>query len=292
MDKIENEVFLVTGSTDGIGKQTAILLAQRGATVLLHGRNREKCETAREEIRKRTGSDKLRYYVADFASLDEVRRVAAEIREWEPRLDVLINNAGIGSGKLSNKQRELSRDGHELRFAVNYLAPYLLTRLLLPLLQASAPARIVNVASVGQKQIELDNIMLERDYDPFDAYKQSKLALVMFTFDLADRLKTEGITVNCLHPGSLLNTKMVRESIPIGFGSPKSGAECVVHLAVSRDVEQKTGRYFDKKQDASPDPQAYDAAFRRKLWDYTEALTLLASEGKADSIIMDNGEWH
>ncbi|MEW9701705.1 SDR family oxidoreductase [Paenibacillus sp. SI8] len=280
MDKIENEVFLVTGSTDGIGKQTAIFLAQRGFTVLLHGRNREKCETVMEEIRKRTGNDKLRYYVADFASLDEVRRTAKAIRNQEARLDVLINNAGIGAGKLSDKQRKLSQDNYELRFAVNYLAPYLFTRLLVPLLKASAPARIVNVASVGQKQIEFDNIMLERDYDPFDAYKQSKLALVMFTFDLAARLETEGITVNCLHPGSLLNTKMVRESLPIGFGSPKSGAECVVHLAVSRDMEQTTGRYFDKKNDVSAEPQAYDAAFRRKLWNYSEALTLLASDGE------------
>ncbi|WP_051505102.1 SDR family oxidoreductase [Paenibacillus durus] len=272
MINIEDKTVLVTGSTDGIGKLTAIQLAQAGATVLMHGRDREKCAAALKEIAKRTGSSKLRTYLADFSSLAEVRRMAEEIRNQESRLDILINNAGIGSGKLSNKKRALSKDGHELRFAVNYLAPVLLTQLLLPTVRAAAPARIVNVASIGQKQIDLNNVMLERDYDPFDAYKQSKLALIMYTFELAQQLKPDRITVNCVHPGSLLNTKMVRESIPFGFGSPKSGADVLFHLACAAELDQVTGQYFDKKQPAQADIQAYNSDFRRKLWAYTENL--------------------
>jgi NAD(P)-dependent dehydrogenase (short-subunit alcohol dehydrogenase family) len=154
MKAIEDQVILVTGSTDGIGKQTAIRLAQMGATVLLHGRNEEKCISVMKEIYKCTGNDKLRYYLADFASLSDVRRVAEEVKNQEDHLDVLINNAGIGAGKLSDKRRALSQDGYELRLAVNYLAPFLLTRLLLPVLRSSTSPHIVNVASVGQKKID------------------------------------------------------------------------------------------------------------------------------------------
>jgi NAD(P)-dependent dehydrogenase (short-subunit alcohol dehydrogenase family) len=277
MMAIEEQVILVTGSTDGIGKQTAIYLAELGATVLLHGRNREKCMKVRDEIYKLTGNDKLRYYLADFDSFSNVRRVAEEVINQETRLDVLINNAGIGAGKLSDKQRAFSQDGHELRMAVNYLAPFLLTHLLLPVLRVSAPSRIINVASVGQKQFSLDNMMMERNYDPFDAYKQSKLALIMFTLELAHQLKPENITVNCIHPGSLLNTKMVRESMMAGFGSVKSGAESVVHLTTAVELNHVTGRYFDKKRESEPDPQAYDSNFRKKLWKYSEEITMLCS---------------
>lgn len=271
--EIDEQVILITGSTDGIGKQTAIGLARMGATVLLHGRNREKCIRVKKEIERKTGSDKLRYYVADFGSLDQVRRMAEEVNAQEPRIDVLINNAGIGAGRLTDKRRALSEDGHELRMAVNYLAPFLLTRLLLPALRASAPARIVNVASVGQKRIDPENIMLERNYDPYDAYRQSKLALVAFTFDLAQQLRNDRVTVNCLHPGSLLNTKMVRESIPIGLGSVKSGAGAVIHLAASLELELVTGGYFDQKQQSRADSQAYDRSFRSWLRQYSEEMT-------------------
>ncbi|WP_141430788.1 SDR family oxidoreductase [Bacillus sp. 03113] len=278
MKRVEDKIFLVTGSTDGIGKQTALQLAKIGATVILHGRSKEKCMAVMEEIHNRTGNHKLRYYLADFSSLTDVRRMAKEVSNQEVQIDVLINNAGIGSGKLSNKRRSFSQDGYELRFAVNYLAPFLLTQLLLLTLKASSPSRIINVASIGQKRIDLDNVMLERNYDPFDAYKQSKLALIMYTFELAQKLKSENITVNCLHPGSLLNTKMVRESIPIAFGSVKSGAASVVHLAISEELNHITGKYFDKKQESQVDPQAYDRDFRQKLWEYSEQLTMLDSD--------------
>ncbi|MBB6735266.1 SDR family NAD(P)-dependent oxidoreductase [Cohnella zeiphila] len=273
---MDGKVVLVTGATDGIGKKTATDLARLGATVLLHGRNPDKCEAVRKEIARRTGNDRLRRYVADFSSLSEVRRLAEELAAQEERLDVLINNAGIGSGKLSDKRRALSPDGYELRMAVNYLAPFLLTLLLLPILRSSASARIVNVASIGQSRIGLDNFMLERGYDPFDAYKRSKLALVAFTFELAERLMADRIAVNCLHPGSLLNTKMVRESIPIGFGSVQSGADCVVRLATAPELADETGKYYDKKRESSADPQAYDRDFRKRLWQLSERLTGLA----------------
>lgn len=277
----EHKVYMVTGATDGIGKATAELLARTGAAVLLHGRDRNKCEAVARELSRRTGNRKLRCYVADYRSLAEVERAAESIASCEPRLDVLINNAGIGSGKLSDKVRKLSGDGHELRLAVNYLAPYLLTRRLVPLLRSSAPARIVNVASVGQKQIALDNLMLENKYDPFEAYKQSKLALILFTFELAERLKPAGVTVNCLHPGSLLNAKMVRESLPFAFGSAKSGAECVAHLALSPGLSGVTGRYYDQKTEARAHPQAYDRRFRQLLWSVTAKLTGLSDDDEA-----------
>ena len=202
---IKNQVILVTGATDGLGKQVAFDLAARHATVLLHGRNREKGEAALQQIRDATGNQRLFYYNADFSSLDEVRLLAEQVQAGQRRLDVLINNAGIGPGRRLPR-RENSIDGHELRFAVNYLASFLLTHGLLPLLQRSVPARIINVASVGQQPIDFDNVMLENDYDGLRAYRQSKLAQVMFTFDLAEDLKESGITVNCLHPASLMPT--------------------------------------------------------------------------------------
>ena len=273
MATLEDQVILVTGSTDGIGKQTAYGLAQRGATVLLHGRSQEKGEATLREIRDATGNDKLEYYFADFSSLAEVRRLADEVRANLDALDVLINNAGVGAGKRGEAKRELSRDGYELRFAANYLAPYLLTRLLLPALRRAAPSRIVNVASAAQNPIDFDDVMLERRYDGFGAYAQSKLALVMFTFDLAEELKGEDIAVNCLHPGSLLDTKMVREAFGRAMGSVQSGADAVIYLATSSKVEGVTGKYLDQKQEARAHEQAYDGEARNNLRQLSEKLT-------------------
>lgn len=273
MAAVEDLVVLVTGSTDGIGKRTARDLAEMGATVLLHGRSREKGEAALREIRDATGNDNLEYYLADFSSLAEVRRLADEVQANHDALDVLINNAGVGAGRRGETRRELSRDGYELRFAANYLAPYLLTRLLLPALRRAAPSRIVNVASVGQSPIDFDDVMLERRYEGFRAYAQSKLALVMFTFDLAEELLGEDITVNCLHPGTLLDTKMVRESFGRPMGDVQTGADAVVYLATSPEVEGVTGKYFDQKRQARADRQAYDREARRNLRRLSEELT-------------------
>ena len=268
------KVILITGATDGLGKRVALDLARSGATILLHGRNLRKGEETLQEIRKTTDNRKLTYYNADFASLDAVRQLSQEIMTDQPRLDVLINNAGMGAG-MRQGQRETSMDGHELRLAVNYLAPYLLTNLLLPLLRRCAPARIVNVASAGQQALDFDDLMLAHGYDGLRAYRQSKLALVMFSFDLAEDLKENGITVNSLHPASLMNTNMVVETDY--FDGPIStieqGAQAVEYLAASEELEGVTGVYFDGKARARAIPQAYDVKARRRLRETSDRLT-------------------
>lgn len=273
MKAIEKQVILVTGATDGIGKITAGKLAKMGATVLLHGRNREKCARTMTEIQEETGNEAIRCYVGDFSSLAAVREVAKNILSDYSSLDVLINNAGVLPGKSTENKRLLSEDGHELCFVVNYLAPFLLTHLLMPALQSASPSRIVNISSIAQKRIEFDNLMLERDYDPIRAYARSKLALTMFTFDIAKRLEKEQITANCLHPGSLLDTKMVRESTWTPQGSADSGADVVLHIATNKDLEDKTGLYFNEKKEARAHDQAYDDKARSKLWQLGEQLT-------------------
>jgi len=273
---VKNQVILITGATEGLGKQVARDLAAQGATLLLHGRSREKGEATLQEIGDATGNQKLVYYNADFSSLDAVRRLAEEIQGDQARLDVLINNAGIGAGPRQGR-REISADGYELRFAVNYLAPFLLTHRLLPLLCRSTPTRIVNVASVGQRPIEFDNVMLNDGYDGLRAYRQSKLALIMFTFDLAEELSKSGATVNALHPASLMNTRMVLESDY--FRGPMStveeGAHAVEYLAVSPELNGVTGEYFDGEQRARANSQAYDKEARRRLRMLSEQLTAL-----------------
>jgi NAD(P)-dependent dehydrogenase (short-subunit alcohol dehydrogenase family) len=221
-----------------------------------------------------TGNDRLETYAADFASLAELRRLSEHVQARHDRLDVLINNAGLGAGPRGRQRRELSADGYELRFQVNHLAPFLLTHLMLPTLRRAAPARIVNVASVGQAPLDFDDLMLERGgYDGFRAYCQSKLAMVMATFELAARLEPGEVTVNALHPGSLLDTKMVRE----GFGAPQGsvdiGIAAELYLATSPDLERVSGQYFDRTRPARANAQAYDAAARRMLWRVSEQLT-------------------
>lgn len=274
MRPLKDQTILITGSTDGLGRKVAIDLAKGGATLLFHGRSRAKGEAVLREIKDATGNQKLEYYNADFASLDAVRRLADQITANHPLLDVLINNAGIGA-RSREAGRELSADGHELRFAVNYLSHFLLTMTLLPLIRRSAPARIVNVSSVGQQLIDFNDIMLEHAYDDLRAYRQSKLAQVMFTFDLARELKGSGVIVNCLHPASLMNTNMVLGSRY--FGDPmtavEEGAEAVEYLAESPDLEEISGRYFESKNMSRANPQAYDMRARMRLREISEQLT-------------------
>src|ERR687897_191358 len=257
--------ILVTGATDGLGKRVALELADRGATVLVHGRSRERCETVLKEVRRGTGSEGARYYLADLSSLSEVRRLAEEIPSEHDRLDVLVNNAGIIA-----REREETVDGVELTFAVNYLAHFLLTNLLLPLLLGSAPARVVNVASAGQSPVNFRDVMLKQGYGGMKAYTQSKLAQVMFTFELAQRLRGTGVTVNALHPATLMDTKMVRETFGHASSTVQEGTEAVVRLAASPELEAVTGRYFDGMREARADRQAHDAAARKRLWDLSE----------------------
>lgn len=265
-------VVLVTGAPDGLGKLVARDLAAEGATVLLHGRNEERAEAAVREIHDETDNDKLHYYLADFSSLDEVWRLADVACSDQDCLDVLVNNAGIGAGKQGEMRRETSQDDYELRFAVNYLAPFLLTELLLPLLKDSAPSRIVNVASAGQSQIDFDDPMLERGYDGMRAYSQSKLAQIMYTFELAERREETGVTVNALHPASLMDTKMVSEWFGYTMSTVRQGAEAVERLTISSDLDGVSGRYFDGQREARAEEQAYDPEARKKLWELSTDL--------------------
>jgi NAD(P)-dependent dehydrogenase (short-subunit alcohol dehydrogenase family) len=273
MENPTERTILITGATDGLGRRVAEDLAGTGATLLLHGRDRDKGMTLLEELRNVTGNQKLYYYNADLASLSEVRRLTEKVSfNWQ-RLDVLVNNAGLGAGPDPQK-RETSVDSFELRLAVNYLAPFLLTRMLLPLLYFAAEkegdTRIVNVASAAQRAIDFADPMLLADYDGMRAYSQSKLALVMFSFDLAGELAQSGITVNALHPVSLMDTKMVRE----WFGPPRTsveqGATALKRLVCDKALADVTGAYFDGLQQARAEDQAYDEKARRRLREMSE----------------------
>ena len=240
MRNVAEATILVTGATDGLGERVAGELAARGYTVLLHGRSPERLEATLEELRGQTSSQKVGSYLADLSSLAAVRDLADRILSEHDRLDALVNNAGI-----IVRERKESEDGYELTFAVNYLSHFLLTSLLLPLLKGSAPARVVNVASAAQSPIDFSNLMLERGYDAMRAYSQSKLSQVTFTFELAERLSDTGVSVNALHPASLMDTKMVEDTFGYTMSTVEEGSEAVVRLAVSPELEGVTGRYFD-----------------------------------------------
>jgi NAD(P)-dependent dehydrogenase (short-subunit alcohol dehydrogenase family) len=270
---IEETTVLVTGATDGLGRAVAERLAAEGATVLLHGRDNQKLAANAHEIRNATGNDRIRSYMADFASLGSVRGMANEVEANSHRLNVLVNNAGVGSGKPAGTSRQESDDGYELRFAVNHLAAFVLTLRLLPLLRRSAPARVVNVASAGQYPIDFDDVMLERSYDGARAYRQSKLAQIMFGFELASRLAADDVAVNSLHPATFMPTKIVLEQHGHSVDTIEEGVEATLRLAVGTDMEGVTGRYYNRQAEARADEQAYDAAARKRLWDRSVDLT-------------------
>jgi NAD(P)-dependent dehydrogenase (short-subunit alcohol dehydrogenase family) len=270
---ISEQTILITGTTDGLGRGVATDLAERGATVLVHGRDDRRLEETIKEIRSRTGNDKLRPYRADFASLEQVRRLAQRVIDENERLDGLVNNAGIGTAEPGDGERMESEDGYELRFAVNYLAGFLLTRLLEPLIVRSAPARIVNVSSAGQSSIDFDDVMLEGRYDGLQAYCQSKLAQVMFTIDLAEQLRDEGVTANCLHPSTYMPTKMVRAAGVTPASSLEDGVRPTVRLVADPELDLTTGQYFDREHESAAHSQAYDEDARRQLKELSEKLT-------------------
>jgi NAD(P)-dependent dehydrogenase (short-subunit alcohol dehydrogenase family) len=273
-----DQITLVTGSTDGIGKETARQLAQLGAAVIVHGRSADRCEAARDEVRATTGNPRVDFVVADLSSQRQVRQMAAEIIVRYDRLHVLVNNAGV-----ILLQRQLSEDGVEMSFAVNHLAPFLLTNLLLGLLKASAPARIVNVSSTVHydAQIKFDNLQGERRYNGVEAYKVAKLGNVLFTYELAEQLKGTGVTVNCLHPG-VVATKL----LDAGWGwsnglSSAQGAALSVYLAASPEVERVSGQYFENRLPGGASPKAHDVNLRRKFWDISVQLVGI-NEDSAD----------
>lgn len=275
---MQGKVCLVTGSSSGIGKVTARELARMGATVVLVCRNRTKGEETQAEIKQLTGNDQVDLIVADLSLLLEVRRVAAMFQERYSQLHVLINNAGA-----LNRTRQVTREGFEMTFALNYLAPFLLTELLLDTLKASAPSRIINVSSMNHRnnRIAFENLQGEKKYNMWKAYGQSKLALVLFTYELADRLKNTDITVNTLHPGiiatnfghnfgSFLRTgwKIIAPFI----STVEQGAQTTLYLASSPLVEGVTGKYFSNRKEAKSSQLSYDKRLSAQLWKVTREL--------------------
>jgi NAD(P)-dependent dehydrogenase (short-subunit alcohol dehydrogenase family) len=272
---MNGKTVLVTGSTDGVGRYVAARLAAAGARVLIHGRDGARAKTLAEEI-KRAGHAEPAFYQADLSSLAGSRQLAEAVLAEHKRLDVFISNAGIGS-QNQGPERQTSADGYELRFAVNYLSGFLLAHLLLPLLKASAPSRIVNVASLGQHPIDFDDVMITRGYSGSRAYAQSKLSQIMFTIDLGDELKGAGVTVNALHPATYMNTTMVRAGGITPISTVEQGGEAILHLATGDDVAGKSGLFFNGMNQAQANPQAYDAAARRQLRALSLELTGLSA---------------
>ena len=259
----DSQTVLITGATDGLGREVAVRLAQLGATLILHGRDAGKLDATCEEIRRRTGSTALYPIRADLASLAEVDALADEVLERFDRLHLLLSNAGVGFGPTDGP-REVSHDGLELRFAVNHLASWHLARRLTPLLRASAPARIVAVASAGQTAIDVDDLLTETSWDGVTAYRRSKLAQTMAALDLAEELRGSGVTVNALHPATLMDTTMVRDSGTPPRSTLEEGVTATVRLSLDPTLDDVTGGFFDGTQEspATVHAQAEDAEVR------------------------------
>lgn len=283
MHPLAEQTILITGATDGHGRELAAQLAACGAAVLVHGRDESRCKETVDQIRAETSNTKLAWYLADLASLSEVSALAARIADEHEQLHALVNNAGIGTTTEGDRHRELSRDGYELRFAVNYLSAYLLTRLLLPLLERSAPARIVNVTSAGQAPIDFNDPLLEHGYDGVRAYGQSKLAQIMFTLDLADELSDRGVTVNCLHPATYMATKIVCADGITPASSIQEGAQATLRLLTEEALDGTSGRYYTGTSEAEPNSQACDPDARHQLRILSEHLAGLRMRGQTSS---------
>jgi len=298
-----HRTILITGATDGLGRSLANRLAAGGARVILHGRNRSKLARVAVEIAERFDVPEPPAVVADLADLSQVRRLSYEISTLTDRLDVLVCNAGIGSGAPELTTRQVSADGYELRFAVNYLAGFDLTLRLLPLLRAAAasggptrtpgrrlapgpgtasgpgaasgpgPARIVYVASLGQAPINFDDVMLEHDYSGTRAYGQSKLAQITSGFLLADRLRQANITVNSLHPATYMPTKIVLQSIGRTVDSLETGTAATLRLIDDPALANVTGAFFDRTRKSRADASAYDPEVQNRLWKLSLELT-------------------
>lgn len=268
------KTVLITGSTDGVGRYVASRLAAEGARVLIHGRDATRARSLTDEIVKAGGAAPT-FYQADLSSMSGTRALAEAVKRDHQRLDVFVSNAGIGS-QNDGPQRQVSADGHELRFAVNYLSGFLLVHLLLPLLTSAAPSRIVNVASLGQHPIDFDDVMITRGYSGSRAYAQSKLSQIMFTVDLADELKDAGITANALHPATYMNTTMVRAGGIMPISTVEQGGAAIQHLVEGDDVAGKSGLFFNGMNEARANPQAYDADARKRLRELSLKLTGLA----------------
>ncbi|MEW2623873.1 SDR family NAD(P)-dependent oxidoreductase [Streptomyces sp. NPDC048106] len=268
MSPVSEQTILITGATDGLGRALAHELAEQGATLILHGRSLRKGQELLAELREKTGADRFSYELADFSSLEDIGKLADRVLATYDRLDVLVNNAGIGV----ELARQESQDGLELTFQVDYLAGYILSCRLAPLLVRSAPARIVNVTSAGQAPIDFDDVMLERHWDGGQAYCQAKLAQISLTKDLAEQLAGTGVTVNALHPASYMPTKIV-----VNLFTPQSsleeGMRHTARLVTDPALDGVSGEYFNRSTVARAGAQAYDPAARARLRELSESLT-------------------
>lgn len=274
------KTFFITGGTSGIGKETVRQLALTSVAVVFTARDADKGEAVKKEIVGETGNLAVDYLVCDLASFSSIRKCAGEFMSRYQRLDVLIHNAGVFP-----QERQESKDGIELNLAVNYLAPFLLTNLLLPLLKASAPSRVILVSSSMHKEgsINFDDLESKRSFDKYKAYAQSKLALLLFMKKLAKDLAGSGVTVNALHPGVVgtdMTMQNVRKMNPFAafffkrtFISPEEGAETSVYLATVSEVANVSGEYFDTKKVTPASPLADDEETAKKLWDISEKMT-------------------
>jgi NAD(P)-dependent dehydrogenase (short-subunit alcohol dehydrogenase family) len=256
---------LVTGATDGLGRSVATELARRGARVLVHGRDPDRGERAIAAIQAESGNERVELVLADFTSLAEVRELARTVEDATDELHLLINNAGMGSGLPDSREREESRDGHELRFQVNYLAHFVLTESLLDLLRRSAPARVVQVSSLGQTDIDFDDPMLTAAYDGTRAYCQSKLAQVMHANDLAATIPPAEVTLNSLHPATFMPTKIVLQERGAALDPLELGTEATLRVALDPALDGVSGRFFDRLDESTAHPDAYDEAKRARL---------------------------
>ncbi|MEK7614206.1 MAG: SDR family oxidoreductase [Patescibacteria group bacterium] len=279
---MKDKTILITGATSGIGKETAITLAKLGATVIFTARSKESGELTKKEIVELSGNDKVDFFECDLASFESIKSFAENFKNKYNRLDVLINNAGVGETTL-----KFSKDNIEMDMAVNYFAPFLLTGLFLPLLKKSAPSRIVNVSSMlhAEGHIDFDNLTEGKNFERYEMYAQSKLALILFTRKLARDLSGSNITVNAMHPG-IINTKITKELMNktniivkaffrLKMISEEEAALGIVYLATSPEVQGITGEYFDRKTKKRSSDESYDMAIAEKLWNFTEKLVPL-----------------
>lgn len=258
------KTILITGATDGLGKALALDFANKGHMLLLHGRNPQRGQSLIEEIHEKTGNQNLTYYNADFADMAQIKAMATQVVDDQSRLDVLINNAGLGA----ESERRESHDGIERIFQVDYLSTYAMTKLLLPLLVQSAPSRVVNVASAGQAPIDFNDPMLEQNYSGIQAYCQAKLAQITFTMELAPTLQSQGVMINALHPATYMPTKIV----PHPVSRIEDGVRSATKLALDENMASTTGKYFFETREAEAHAQAYDPDARQQLMDLSFRL--------------------
>ncbi|MEK6320084.1 MAG: SDR family oxidoreductase [Acidobacteriota bacterium] len=275
---LTGKVCLITGANAGIGKETAAGLAGMGATVVMVCRDRERGEAAQREIKQSSGNDAVEFMVCDLASQNSIRQFAAEFNQRHERLDALVNNAGVVL-----RERSFTEDGVESTFAVNHLGYFLVTNMLLDVVKRSAPSRIVNVASTAHKygKIDISGWVAGRDYSAFGAYANSKLANVLFTYELARRLEGTGVTANCLHPGAV-GTNLFRglpgflqALIKLVTMGPERGARTSIYLASSSEVEGVTGRYFARSRQQKSSEASHNEEAARRLWELSDEVTSL-----------------